>query len=257
MDNHDLIVQRNAKGTKPIVFRLMAPTNASRKRSTSSPVTTPSRARCRATARTACWRDSSSDKRRERGRPPWLRAQAELGQVAQTGCGCVQADLTSNGQSNARLLSVAGCRPSGLDAADLRQSCKTNGCKNRWGVEHGSPLGIDHDRTVVCRGDAHRCTGWHECRRPAAERRRRTWDSLTSGWGSGVSNGANVPGDNFASSWATGSDPVVDSHLLRLQQAGATISASSVTNLAVPGVKVTQPGGIVWTRPATCRRAQD
>ena len=25
MDNHDLVVQRNVKGSKPIVFRLMAP----------------------------------------------------------------------------------------------------------------------------------------------------------------------------------------------------------------------------------------
>ena len=68
-------------------------------------------------------------------------------------------------------------------------------------------------------------------------------DSLTSAWGSGVSDGANVPGDNLPSSWATGSDPVVNSQMLRLEHAGATVS--SVVNLAVPGTKVGSANGLV------------
>jgi lysophospholipase L1-like esterase len=69
-------------------------------------------------------------------------------------------------------------------------------------------------------------------------------DSITSGWGSGLDpTGAAIGDDNQAASWATGSDPAVDSHARRV---ATLFGAAPVTvNAATAGAKVTDPGGIV------------
>ncbi len=69
-------------------------------------------------------------------------------------------------------------------------------------------------------------------------------NSITTGWGSGTdSGGANVGGDNPAGSWAAGTEPSVDSHLLRLRALGADPAA---VNLAVTGTRTTSDQGIRW-----------